>query len=53
MFKLTFKTQNEAFDSDVEVSRILRAIAENVDEGYSEGRVMDLNGNAVGEWKLT
>lgn len=53
MFTLTFKTQNEAFDSGVEVSRILRAIAEKVDKDYSEGTVMDINGNTVGQWKLT
>jgi hypothetical protein len=52
MFTMKFKTQNEAFDSGVEVSRILRAVAEKIDQDYSEGTVMDLNGNAVGQWEL-
>lgn len=53
MFTLTFKTQNAAFDSGVEVSRILREIADKVESDYSEGTAKDVNGNTVGEWKLT
>lgn len=53
MFTLTFKTQNAAFDSGVEVARILRTIAEKVDQDYSEGTVRDINGNTVGKWTLT
>jgi len=54
MFKLTFKTQNAAFDAGPpEIARILRQVAENIERDYSEGTVRDINGNTVGAFKLT
>lgn len=55
MFSVKFKTGNSAFQNSCgryEVVRILTEIAEKVDQGYEEGKIMDINGNSVGEWKL-
>ena len=34
-----------------EVSRILREVIRQVEAGRSSGRVMDANGNSVGNWE--
>ena len=63
MFKIEIKTGNAAFhnewnpeyDRDCtvrEIERILRDVIEKLDCGYTEGKCMEHNGNAVGEWKL-
>lgn len=56
MFELMFTTDNAAFEGDggnAEVARILRAIAERVEADAGSGSVRDVNGNRIGEWKLT
>ncbi len=55
--KITIKTDNAAFgDSDSaraeEVARLLREIADALDNGHTGGPVIDLNGNKVGTWDL-
>ena len=55
MFKLKFKTGNAAFVDDtarLESARILREIADKMDDGFERGACRDYNGNTVGEWEL-
>jgi hypothetical protein len=55
MFKLTFKTDNAAFnrgDHPDEVARILRDVAIRIQAGHGNGKVYDLNGNTVGEFDV-
>lgn len=52
MFTMNVTTHNEAFRYDGEVARILRAIAEKVEQGETGGPIMDSNGNSVGEWEF-
>lgn len=58
MFKLEFKTDNEAFydlNAESEISRILMVIQEQVSDfaplshGVRE-KIRDINGNTIGEW---
>jgi len=56
MFKLKFETDNAAFDGDdwdKEIARILKYIAEIVEEGRTYGPVFDSNSNDIGEWEAT
>ena len=52
MFTLQFTTDNAAFEDcpEAEIARILRNIADRVDQGSDEGVAMDANGNRVGTW---
>ena len=59
-FKITFNTENAAFDdnlqdfsednSTAEVARILAEVRTEVFSGRTQGIVRDVNGNTVGEW---
>lgn len=52
-FNLTIDTSNSAFDPEpgVEVARILSKITRDVSDGLGEsGRILDGNGNHVGDW---
>jgi cytochrome c-type biogenesis protein CcmH/NrfF len=50
-FVLKVGCDNAAFeDPDIEVSRILREVAGRVEAGQKNGRIMDVNGNSVGEF---
>ena len=57
MFTLKLKTDNAAFNeyagAGYEVARILRAVANKLEEDADRGACLDSNGNRVGEWKLT
>ena len=63
MFRLTIETDNAAFHDPIgdesknaECARILRSVARELDEhGYHTdlGTIVDINGNTVGEWRLT
>lgn len=54
MFKIEFATDNAAFEGCApEVARILRAVADLVEDGATSGLARDFNGNAVGSWELT
>ena len=52
--KIEFSTGNAAFDEyrDYEVKRILEKIIEQVENGYEDGVIMDINGNKIGEWTM-
>lgn len=50
MFKIEIDMDNDAFegDTEAEVARILRALAEDVENGDMERHLRDYNGNQVG-----
>lgn len=62
--KIKFSTDGAAFQDEYadeatndiytrnEVVRILRGIAANIEYGYDDGSIMDINGNKIGEWSL-
>ncbi len=62
--KIQFSTEGAAFKDEYadeatnsiytrsEVVRILKGIAANIEYGYDNGVLMDINGNKVGEWSL-
>jgi hypothetical protein len=55
MLIVKIDTDNDAFH-DGEASRILRSIAEKVENGEATGKyqtVLDINGNDVGRWKYS
>lgn len=54
MFSLIIETDNAAFDDAeaTETARILRAVADRLEDGNLDGKAHDLNGNTVGEWRL-
>ncbi len=53
-FTLKMKSDNEAFTDDAahEVARILREVADKLEQGREYGTCRDYNGNKVGEWSL-
>ena len=59
MFKLeiftggaAFRDENDNLDeTGYEVSRLLRIVADNINNGRSEGNLFDINGNRVGSWR--
>lgn len=59
MFSLSFDTDNIAFteaESPTEIARILRALADRIEEADledQEGIVQDRNGNTVGTFEMT
>lgn len=50
--KVTINSTNAAFDTwpEIETSRLLREIADKVEQSAQGGPVIDINGNKVGEW---
>ena len=55
-FSLSMNCDNAAFDGNdkgLEVSRILRETAQQVEDGYEGGKIFDSNGNSVGEWRFS
>ena len=62
MLKLEIKTGVAAFceyDSDelstegrYELARLLRKVAVQIETGSTDGKIMDVNGNAIGKWNL-
>jgi len=51
-FNLKLELGNEAMQTGSDVARALREVAAKLDRGADSGRVMDANGNSVGEWDL-
>lgn len=53
-FTLTINTGNAAFGEvpDEELARILHVVAGRVREGYTDGRISDVNGEPVGSFEL-
>lgn len=58
MFTLTIKTDNAAFhdengESDgQEIARLLLGVSHEVAAGFTDGPIIDLNGNRVGHFNL-
>ena len=54
--QIKFSTENEAFQEydcpHMEIARVLKRIAGQVEEGMKSGVIMDINGNKVGRWSL-
>ena len=56
MFKLTFETNNAAFDGaegEGEVARILESVASALRRGTTGAPIFDHNGNRIGRFDLT
>ena len=61
MFNLTIRTANAAFDEEdgnagPELARILRELADRIDDGVPDGdtaSLFDANGNRVGAWNYS
>lgn len=54
-FKCEIDMNNAAFEDNpsVELSRILRSIAVEVECDYTSGNILDFNGNKVGKFSIT
>ena len=52
MFTIEFTTSGSAFDDypQEEVVRILDIISNKVRDGYTDGNIVDINGNSIGKW---
>ena len=55
--KINFKTGNAAFEAEEgiavsEIQRIFNQIITKLKNGYTDGVIMDLNGNKIGDWNL-
>ena len=56
-FKLSITTDNAAFSEEeggpnAEVARLLREVADDIENGRECGTIMDINGNNVGKYSL-
>lgn len=51
-FRVLINIDNAAFEDgrDAELARILREVADKLDDGVSAGNVRDYNGNTVGDF---
>lgn len=60
IFNVKITMGNDAMLNGYDIARALRSIADDVEEiveetgvtGEMQGKVMDLNGNSVGEWSM-
>lgn len=62
--KIQFSTGGSAFGSEYEtdemdsiyrgqeIIRILKRIITQIENGYEDGAIMDINGNKVGKWEI-
>lgn len=53
MFTLKFKTNSAAFDEmpASEIIRILDKVRDDIENGYVDGWVKDVNGNTIGSYE--
>lgn len=54
-FRIDFKCDNAAFadnNLNYEIAVILRNIATRIEQGQTDGRVLDTNGNGVGTFAI-
>ena len=54
-FSVEFDIENAAFaegNAGAETARILRRIAERLEDGEDSGACVDINGNQVGWWSI-
>lgn len=62
MVKIEFETEGAAFTDEYgenddymknkEICRILDKISKEIEEGYTFGLIMDINGNKVGNYRI-
>lgn len=52
MFNLKITLGNDAMQTADDVAAALRTVIEKLEAGRTSGRIMDLNGNSVGDWDL-
>lgn len=52
LFQIEIETDNSAFEDSGELGRLLRKMADQVDEGRTTGPVIDINGNQVGSYRF-
>lgn len=58
MFRVEIKTGNAAYRDEnenldyYEVVRNLKEICKKLENGYTDGYIMDINGNKTGKWSL-
>jgi len=55
MFRLNVETGNAAFDDGklaTELARILRDVADKIENGKDFGSTIDINGNSVGQFTI-
>lgn len=52
-FKLKIELGNAAMQDHEDVAEALERVARVVRQGVAGRRIMDLNGNAVGEWSFS
>ena len=53
--KIKFSTDNAAFDEygkDYQIAVIFDIIMARIKRGETEGSILDINGNKIGEWSL-
>lgn len=55
MLKIRIETKNAAFEDDLEgeLIRCLKDVIDLISKNWAMSRIHDINGNIVGEWKLT
>ena len=51
MLKLQFETGNEGMQTSEAIAAILVEVAGKIQTGREDGRIMDINGNSIGEWE--
>ena len=54
-FVLEFDMNNAAFEDDPtgEVLRVLSVVEDQIEAGYGYGPLRDVNGNTIGDWKIS
>lgn len=53
--KIEFSTDNAAFEEygkEYQIAVVLDIITARIKRGETEGSVLDINGNKIGEWSL-
>ena len=52
--KIQFSTSNAAFDEygDYQLKVIFERIINRINNGETEGKIQDINGNNIGEWSI-
>ena len=54
-FEVAIRTENASFEGENkshELAKLLRKVADKVEQGNEEGMVIDANGNKVGEFSF-
>ena len=52
MLKLQFETGNEAMQTSEAIAAALVEVAGKIKTGRDSGRIMDSNGNSIGNWEI-